>query len=58
MPTRERTIGIVVSLTGLVLFLLIQIVSWRNDRRLNPGAFLLLIFIIGPLFARGRDRSS
>jgi hypothetical protein len=52
MPTRERTIGIVVSLTGLVLFVLIQIVSWRKEGRLAPGAFLLLILMIGPLFKR------
>ncbi|HEV8176617.1 MAG TPA: hypothetical protein VGP44_02900 [Gemmatimonadales bacterium] len=31
--------------------LAVQAASWHQHRRLNAGAFLLLIFVIGPLFA-------
>jgi hypothetical protein len=54
MPSRQRTVEIAVSLFGLILLLLIQILSWREHRRLNAGAFLLLILIIGPLLPRHR----
>ncbi len=49
MPTRERRIAIGVSLGALVLLALVQILSWRDYGRLNSGAFLLLILVIGPL---------
>ncbi len=46
------------SLVGLVLLIAVQILSWREHGRLNSGAFLLLIPILGPLFAgRQRDRT-
>ncbi len=54
MPLRERRVAIAVSLIGLVLLLAVQILSWREHQRLNPGAFLLLIFVLGPLFSLRR----
>ena len=55
MMTRERKLAVAVSLIGLVLLLAVQILSWREHRRLNPGAFLLLIFVLGPLFSMRRS---
>jgi hypothetical protein len=52
MSSRQRSFAIAVSIFGLVLLLLIQFLSWRNHGRLNAGAFLLIIPIMGPLFVR------
>ena len=57
MPSRQRTFEVAVSLFSLILLLLIQILSWREHRRLNAGAFLLLILVIGPLLPRRRGRT-
>ena len=54
MTSRERRVAVAVSLVSLVLLLLVQILSWREHRRLNPGAFLLLIFVLGPLLSLRR----
>lgn len=53
---RQRKIAIAVSLAALVLLLLLQILSWREYGRLNSGAFLLLILVIGPLLPVGPRR--
>ncbi|HYC31008.1 MAG TPA: hypothetical protein VEB59_01905 [Gemmatimonadales bacterium] len=42
------------SAIALLLLVAVQVLTWREHRHLNPGAFLLLILVIGPLFARGR----
>ncbi len=52
MSSRTRSFAIAVSLVGMALLLLIQFLSWRNHGPLNPGAFLLVIMIVGPLFTR------
>jgi hypothetical protein len=54
MPSRDRSIAVAVSIIGLVLLLLIQILSWRKHGRLNSGAFLLLIPILSPFFVKSR----
>jgi hypothetical protein len=55
MTSRERKLAVAVSLIGLVLLVAVQILSWREHGRLNPGAFLLLIFVLGPLFTLRRS---
>lgn len=55
MTSRQRTFSIAVSLIGLALLLLLQILSWRQHRRLNAGAFLLLIPILSPFYTRNRN---
>jgi uncharacterized membrane protein (DUF441 family) len=52
ISSRQRTIAISVSVIGLPLLVLIQALSWRERGRLNSGAFLLLIPIMGPLFTK------
>jgi putative effector of murein hydrolase LrgA (UPF0299 family) len=54
MEERHRSIAVAVSIVGLVLLLLIQVLSWRKHGRLNSGAFLLLIPIMSPLFVKSR----
>jgi hypothetical protein len=49
--------AIAVSLIALGLLVLVQILSWRQHRRLNSGAFLLLILVMGPLLPTGRRES-
>ena len=56
MALDTRTLARIVSLIGLVILIAVQVLSWRDHGRLNSGAFLLLIPILGPLFA-GRQRS-
>ena len=51
MPLRRPTFAFAVSVVALLLLLAVQAASWHQHRRLNAGAFLLLIFVIGPLFA-------
>jgi uncharacterized membrane protein len=58
MTDNQRTMAIAVSLIGLVLLVVLQILSWREHRRLNSGAFLLLILILGPLLASRRGGMS
>ena len=58
MPDRQRRIAVAVSLSALVLLVLVQILSWREHGRLNSGAFLLLILVMGPLLPRGRSGRS
>jgi hypothetical protein len=55
MPSRTRKIAVAVSLAGLVLIVLLQILSWREHGRLNAGAFLLLILVLAPLVAKDRE---
>jgi hypothetical protein len=45
---------LVVSVVAVLLLIGVQVASWHQHRRLNPGAFLLLIFVVGPLFAHRR----
>jgi hypothetical protein len=54
MRSRKQTVALAVSVVGLLLLVLIQILSWREHRRLNSGAFLLLIFVIAPLLTKDR----
>ncbi len=54
MP-RQRTIAVAVSLVALTLLVLVPVLSWREHRRFNPGAFLLLVLVAGPLLAARRE---
>jgi hypothetical protein len=49
MANRRRRLAVAISLGAIVMLALVQVLSWREHRRLNPGAFLLLILVIGPL---------
>ena len=51
MPFGRPTFPFAVSVVALLLLLAVQAASWHQHRRWNAGAFLLLIFVIGPLFA-------
>ncbi len=51
MPFGRPTFPFAVSVVALLLPLAVQAASWHQHRRLNAGAFPLLIFVIGPLFA-------
>ncbi|MBA3760462.1 MAG: hypothetical protein H0X07_08000 [Gemmatimonadales bacterium] len=51
MPFGRPTFPFAVSVVALSLLLAVQAASWHQHRRWNAGAFLLLIFVIGPLFA-------
>jgi uncharacterized membrane protein (DUF441 family) len=55
MRSRKQTVALAVSVVGLLMLVLIQILSWREHQRLNSGAFLLLVFIIAPLFTKDRS---
>jgi hypothetical protein len=55
MPDR-RKLARAVSLIALLLLVVLQVLSWREHRRLNPGAFLLLILVIGPLLPTGSSK--
>ena len=55
MPLGRPLFPVVVSVVAVVLLIAVQVASWHEHRRLNSGAFLLLIFVIGPLFA-GRQK--
>jgi len=51
MPFGRPTFPFAVSVVALLLLLAVQAASWHQHRRWDAGAFLLLIFVIGPLFA-------
>jgi len=55
---RQRIFALAVSLTALVLLVLVQVLSWREHGRFNPGAFLLIVLVAGPLFAARREDAS
>ena len=57
MAERKRNLSVIVALVVVVLVIVIQVLSWRRDGTLNAGAFLLLVLVIGPLYAflRGRN---
>ena len=55
MPLGRPSFPQLVSVVALLLLIAVQVASWHEHRRLNSGAFLLLIFVIGPLFA-GRQK--
>jgi hypothetical protein len=55
MPLRQRTIALGISLVALALLLLVQVLSWREHRRFNPGAWLLIVLVVAPLFGARRS---
>lgn len=55
MPPRQRTIALAVSLVALALLLLVQVLTWREHQRFNPGAWLLLALVLGPPMAARRS---
>ncbi len=57
MRLRRTTFPQAVSVIALLLLIGVQVASWHERRQLNSGAFLLLIFVIGPLFA-GRQNGT
>ena len=56
MEIRHRSVAVAISILGLVLLLILQVLSWRKHGRLSSGAFLLLIPILSPLFAKPSPR--
>jgi hypothetical protein len=46
MRTASPRLTLIVSLVVILLVAIIQILSWVRDRRLQPGAFLLLVFAL------------
>ncbi|MEX2572295.1 MAG: hypothetical protein WD737_13435 [Gemmatimonadota bacterium] len=55
---QSRRAAIVIGLLALVLVVLVQALSWYQNGRFNPGAWLLLVFIVPPLWIalRGQRR--
>jgi hypothetical protein len=54
MPPGRSTFPVVMSVIAILLLIAVQVASWLEHRRLNAGAFLLLIFGVAPLFAARR----
>ena len=57
MSLDRRSIALAVSAIALLLLIAVQVLTWREHRQFNSGAFLLMIFVIGPLFV-GRHKGS
>jgi hypothetical protein len=57
MPSGRPTFPVVVSIIAILLLIAVQVASWLEHRRLNSGAFLLLIFAVAPLFAGRKSKS-
>jgi di/tricarboxylate transporter len=55
MPLRQRTVALAVGLFALALLLLVQFLTWREHGRFNPGAWILIALMIGPLFLARRS---